>query len=123
MANGDDINKELDAAEESIEAQKAKLALEEKLISLRKELNSELKTRIEYEQDLEDIAAKRLRLVQEELTEEIKLNLERIEGGKLDADGLKVARDNIAAADFLMFQTSQKCFPPNRKSWPKRSVY
>ena len=94
MANGDDINKELDATEETVEAQKAKLAVEEKLLAIRKELNSEQKTELEYEQDLEDIKLRGLRAKEDELAKEILLNQQKIEGGKLTADQLKVAKDD-----------------------------
>ena len=99
MANGDDINKELDATEETIEAQKAKLVVQEKLLEIRKKLNSEEKTAVEYAQDQADIDLKRLRAVEDELAKEILLNQEKIEGGKLDADGLKIAKDAVIAAE------------------------
>jgi hypothetical protein len=108
MANGDDINKELDATEETIEAQKAKLVVQEKLLEIRKKLNSEEKTATEYAQDQADIDLKRLRTVEDELAKEILLNQEKIEGGKLDADGLKTAKDAVIAAESALFLATKE---------------
>ena len=58
-----------------VEAKKAKLALEEKLLEIRKKLNSEQKTELEYEQDLEAIKLRSLRAKEDELAREILLNM------------------------------------------------
>ena len=88
MAN-DDINKELDAAKESVESQKAKLEVEKKLLAIRKELNSEEKTAIEYAQDLEAIKLRELRAIEDELAKEILLHEQKIASGLLDDEAIK----------------------------------
>jgi hypothetical protein len=95
----DDINKELDATEETVEAQKAKLAVQEKLLAIRKKLNSEEKTAVEYAQDQADIELKKLRAIEDELAKEILLNQEKIEGGKLDAAGLEIHKEAVKKAE------------------------